>query len=529
MREYWILTKLQLLSLFGLNRARFARGEGERKKNRKNAVMFLVMVVSFGYLSSMYSLLLAEALKPLSALPAMVPLIVAGVSVFLVVFTVFTVRGVLFAPGDYDTLMSWPVHKRAIVAARMTVLYAYHLCYGAMFFVPALAVYAIYASPAWWFYPLALLLTLVAPAVPTAVGAVVGTLVTEATAGFRRSSILNSIVQIAFVFFIMTLSMRAGTMSAAAGGQAALLAGKATALYPPSALFLNAVVGGSVLSALAFALLSAAALFTAALFVSWRFFRLSTRLLAVPRANGARVRLTLARSGALAALYRGEWKRYLSSTIYLTNTAFGVVMMLAFAVLLAVERGKLAELLDLPGAPDLTGFIPLVLGFIAVMSATTGSSVSMEGKRLWIVRSLPVRARDWFLAKILLSLTVIVPGILVSGVVIGISMGASASVWPYLFATPIAYALFAAVFGLAVNLFLPKLDWKNDAEVVKQSASTMVSTLTGLLLTAAPIVLAAATGSAAIVPAVTAALFALAAGGWAILVKNAEALARKLQ
>ncbi len=528
MREYWILTKLQLLSLFGLNRARFSRDEGERKKSRKNAVMFLVMIVSLGYVSSMYSLLLAEALKPISALPAMIPLIVSGVSVFLVIFTVFTVRGVLFAPGDYDTLMSWPVPKSAIVAARMTTLYAYHLCYGAMFLVPALAVYAVYASPAWWFYPLALLLTLFAPAVPTAAGAAVGTLLTEATAGVKRSSVLNSIVQIAFVFLIMSLSMRAGSMSAAAGEKAALLAGQASSLYPPSALFLRALADGSAVSALLFALLSAAAVFIAALFVSWRFFRLSTRLLSAPRANGARVRLTLARSGALAALYRGEWKRYLSSTIYLTNTAFGVVMMLALAVLLAVERGKLSALLGIPGAPDLTALIPLALGFVTVMSATTGSSISMEGKRLWIVRSLPVRARDWFLSKILVSLTVIVPGILIAGVVIGVALGVSPSVWPYLFITPLSYALFAAVFGLAVNLWLPKLDWKNDAEVVKQSASAMVSTLTGLLLTAAPIVLAATTGSAAVVPAVTAALFALAAALWAVLSKNAERFALKL-
>ncbi len=527
MREYWILTKLQLLSLFGLNRARFSRDEGERKKSRKNAVMFLVMIVSLGYLSSMYSVLLAEALKPLSALPAMIPLIVASVSVFLVVFTVFTVRGVLFAPGDYDTLMSWPVSKRAIVAARMTTLYAYHLCYGAMFLVPALAVYAVYALPAWWFYPLALLLTLFAPAVPTAVGAVVGTLVTEATAGLKRSSILDSIVQIVFVFFVMALSMRTGSMTAAAGGKMALLAGQAASMYPPSALFLNAVAYGGAGSALLFLLLSLAALLIAALFVSWRFFRLSTRLIAAPRA-AARVRLSSERSGALAALYRSEWKRYTSSTIYLTNTAFGVVMILAFAVLLAVERGKLSELLDIPGAPDLTALIPLVLGFVVVMSATTGSSISMEGKRLWIVRSLPVRARDWFLSKVLVSLTVIVPGILIAGVVIGLALRPSASVWPYLFVTPLAYALFAAVLGLAVNLWLPKLDWKNDAEVVKQSASAMVSVLGGIVLTALPIVLAAATGSAAVVPIVTMALFALAAALWAFLSKNAETFARRL-
>jgi ABC-2 type transport system permease protein len=49
--------------------------------------------------------------------------------------------------------------------------------------------------------------------------------------------------------------------------------------------------------------------------------------------------------------------------------------------------------------PALPALVPFVFGWMASMGSTTASAISMEGKSLWIIKSLPVSAKDWFAAK----------------------------------------------------------------------------------------------------------------------------------
>ena len=47
---------------------------------------------------------------------------------------------------------------------------------------------------------------------------------------------------------------------------------------------------------------------------------------------------------------------------------------------------------------------------------------------------------------------------------------------------PALIMVFTCVFGIAVNLKLPKLQWENDVEVVKQSMSAILGGMGGLLV-----------------------------------------------
>ena len=47
---------------------------------------------------------------------------------------------------------------------------------------------------------------------------------------------------------------------------------------------------------------------------------------------------------------------------------------------------------------------------------------------------------------------------------------------------PAIVIVFASVFGITVNLKLPKFDWESETAVVKQSASAMIGGMGGLLV-----------------------------------------------
>ena len=526
MRDYWLLTKIQMYSLFGINRMRHTRVTQEKKRGQRGVAGLIALVVCLLYVSILYSGLIAQALSAMGQLPALLGTMALAIAALLLILSLFEARSVLFAPGDYDTLMSWPVSAFAVAASRATLLYAYHLAYTLLLMLPAGIIYGIYAAPAWWFYPLYVLLLLVYPALPTAVGALLGALLAAATARMKKSAILNSIMQILLIGGIMAFSFRMGAGTEQLGGQVMELQGRLSGIFLPARWFQQAALGD--LSSIILVLLtSAIAVALLVLLVKTFFCRLCTAQNGRPKAAFRLARQK--RTGVCMALYRKEWKKYLSSAIYLSNTAFGYVMLLAAGVVVGIVRPEaVTALLSDPQAAPLRAAVPLILCFIVNMSATTASSVSMEGKNLWIVKSMPVRAMDWLTAKAMVSLTMAVPGVLISAALIGSGLKSTPQEWVWLVATPLSAALLSALGGLWINLKLPKLDWKTDTEVVKQSGATMVFVLCGMAAAGIPLAVLLATGSAAVLPATTGAALLGSAILWLTLQKTGESVLYRL-
>jgi ABC-2 type transport system permease protein len=166
--------------------------------------------------------------------------------------------------------------------------------------------------------------------------------------------------------------------------------------------------------------------------------------------------------------------------------------------------------------------IPFALGWIVSMGTTTASAISMEGKTLWVVKSMPVSARDWLTGKLTLSLSLAIPSVFIGSTMVSIGIGAGAAEWFWMYVVPLTYAVAFGVFGLWLNIRMPKLDWHGEAEVVKQSASTMICVFAGMGAGAAPAIIAGITRSAWVLAATVIVLLALTLWMWRSLMKSGE-------
>ena len=95
-----------------------------------------------------------------------------------------------------------------------------------------------------------------------------------------------------------------------------------------------------------------------------------------------------------AALLRKELRRYFGSTSLVMNTMVGPVMVALCAVLLVVQKDLMVQVMLESGA-DFGAFADpvamLLLAaclFCAMICPITATSISLEGKNFWIVRSL---------------------------------------------------------------------------------------------------------------------------------------------
>ena len=84
----------------------------------------------------------------------------------------------------------------------------------------------------------------------------------------------------------------------------------------------------------------------------------------------------------------------------------GILLMLAAVIGFAVMGvGKMETYLGVPGAVTyFTGYMPLIIAALLSMSCTSAVSLSLEGKNLWIIQSVPVEPSAVFKAKMLFNL-----------------------------------------------------------------------------------------------------------------------------
>lgn len=484
------------------------------------------MVFALGYISVLYSVMLGSAFETLNMLPTLLGVMALASSLLILVFSIFETKGVLFGFGDYDIVMSWPVDIRAVAASRVFGMYAYNFVYGFLLLFPAGIVYAIKAAPAWWFYPLFLVLMLLIPALPTIIGALLGTLLTVATARMKKSNLFSILAQMVLILGIMAVSMRSSTAiadPAKISAGADLMKRMIESRYPPALWFQNALSAGSLPDLIWLVLLTLASVGLLLFWLGRNFVRINSRIQGKPRGETFVMRRQV-RSGKTIALFRRELARYFSSSLYVVNTAFGYVMLLAAGVALLVKADAVLGFLETENMTPaaLLSAVPFVLGWIVSMGSTTASSISMEGKAIWIIKSLPVSARDWLTAKLMLSLFMAVPSILLSStmIVIGLKPAILDALWIYLL--PLGYAVAFGIFGLWLNIRMPRLDWKNEAEVVKQGGATMISIFTGMGAGFGPAIAAGLTNSALVQPVVFTLLSAGSLLMWRSLSKSAD-------
>jgi ABC-2 type transport system permease protein len=192
------------------------------------------------------------------------------------------------------------------------------------------------------------------------------------------------------------------------------------------------------------------------------------------------------------SLINKEFKKFFSSSVFVTNAAFSLVVFIVGCVAVIIKYDDIINAIvehtteATLAAEQIKQYVPLVMGgFIIVstfMSSITSSMISLEGKKIEILKSLPIKSYTIITSKVLMAVILMVPILLIGtlGVSIRCSFGIVETI--ILLALCIIMTFVAETFGIIINLKYPKMDAKNDTEVVKQSTSSMIAVMGGMFL-----------------------------------------------
>lgn len=477
------LSKMQLKNLYGVNVFFHTKDKTEKKKKLALGIAYLwliVMAIAYvGGLTYGYCYL---------GLSDMVPAYLIMISsVIILFFSIFKAGSVIFQRNAYDILASLPIRQSAIVVSRFLRMYVENLILTMIVMIPSLVIYGVMRAPRASFYVLGVVVTISIPFLPITIAVIFGAFVTAISSRAKHKSLVSTILSLLLVIGIMLGSSQLAVIEDeitidAIQNLSGVVLTIIESIYPPAVWLGNAMLTGDVLVCVAFMVAVLLLLIAVIAVVSVNYQAISRRLYGTTAKHNYKMQ-HLKRQKILVSLYKREWRRYFSSSVYVTNTIVGPVMgMLCCVMILFVDIKQIQAQLPLGLPINLTGIIPFMVAGMFSMMPTTCTSISMEGKEWWIVKSLPIRTKDLLDSKILLYLSLIAPFLVVVDVLLILGLNPTLPEAMWIITVPIVMCVFSAVFGLAVNLKLPKFDWENEVAVVKQSAAAFFGGIGGFIL-----------------------------------------------
>lgn len=479
MSNFIHLVKLQTSNLL-LSSTRHTRGKGKRAAGV--GILFF-MIIGFLVLSCFYTIAMLSALQGSEKQLALYTMSMTAFIVLLV-FAAYNCGNHLFGGKDYDLLRSMPISRIELISSKLLSFLALQYFYEMFFLIPAIVLYGLFTSQTFMYYLGGLGMFLVLPMPTVILSALFSVIIGYVSSHFKYKNLVNNIMMLLFILLVFFGSFMIQSLVGSSVDVFEIIHNMQIYL-PFSGLMVKGMLEGSMISYLLGLLCNVVPFVLFVIFFAKRFTDINSRLRKSYREKNFKLR-EIKQGSCFQALFTKEIRRYFSCGIYVMNTAFGPAIMLVSTVIAIFSKERLMDILsELP--PKLTSQLSVALAicliFLIMMSCTTNSSISLEGRHLWIVKTLPVSSEEIFVSKIAVNLAILVPASMLSVILLSILFSLSILEVLLLLVLCLSASLFTSCFGLIINLNFPRFDWVSETVVVKQSMSTMISIFGGMIFT----------------------------------------------
>lgn len=490
MNNLLILIKANIINSWGINKVLKSKSKSEKIK-----AVLLAIVIAYAFCMLtvtvfMMNYPLGQILKEMNALEVLISSSILSTTFFALVLSIYKIPGYLFTFKDFDLLMALPVKPSAVIASKMIFIYLSNLMISVMVGIPPLIVYGMKTSGGAGYYIFVVVTTFFIPLVPISIGALLAYFLGKISVKFRATNVVLLVGSFILFFGIMLGSTFIGQVNTQQIRNSIPITGIMNDILFWTNFYVRALKDTDVRYLLAFILFS---LFVFGIFITVfsRGFKSINAKMSEKYSSADFKMKRLKTSTLMKALYIKELKFYFSSYIYVVNTALGVIMMTLFSLGISIfGKDMVLKLVEIPMADKyIFPAIAFMLVFCISFTSTTASAVSLEGKSLWIIRSLPVREESILWSKILVNLTLTVPALIVNVLILAFAFKMDAATIAAVLGISFMYCLFSPITGIMINLYFPKLEWTTQTAVVKQSASVLLATLVGFIAMGIPVLL----------------------------------------
>ena len=471
------LIKKQLLEL---NSFYFRDRKTGKQRTKAGAALMIVLFVFLFAMIGFAFFGAAGVLAPLIETPfSWLYFTVMGmISVVLGVFgSVFNTYAGLYNAKDNDLLLAMPIPPSSILFARIFGVAMMGLLYSSLVFVPAIVARFVFAPPTAAVLVCSVLVLLVTCFFITTLTCILGWVVALIASKVKNKSLVTVVMTVVFLaaYYYVYGKAASGLGKIVENGESVSSTLKNFA-YP---LYLMGKASeGDLTALLIYTLIVGAAFALTCLVLSRTFIGITTK----KSASKKSVKAVTSKAGtAESALLSREWRHYLSSPTYILNCSLGTLFMVLIGIASLIWQKDVREVVSTIGIDN--GLVSVIAGalvcMIVSMNDLTAPSASLEGKSLWIVRSMPVETSKVLDAKQLLHIGLTLPGALIMSLCLSVSLRLDLLSAVGVIALSAVFTAFCSCAGLAVGLKMPNLDWSSEVVPIKQGGAVLIALLGG--------------------------------------------------
>ncbi|UTC67297.1 MULTISPECIES: hypothetical protein [unclassified Treponema] len=129
----------------------------------------------------------------------------------------------------------------------------------------------------------------------------------------------------------------------------------------------------------------------------------------------------------------------------------------------------------------LTQYGSSVIGAFFLMSCTTSSSISLEGKNVWILQTAPIGISQILNSKIAVNMSIHLIGYLFAMIAIFPNIGTGFLQILLTVFVPVFYSFFISTVGIFFNIKYLNLNWNDEISVIKHSPASIITHLIAII------------------------------------------------
>ena len=417
-----------------------------------------------------------------------------GISLMTIIEGIYKSGPLLFNCKDDQLLLSLPIKRRTVLFVRILKLYIFELLYNSMFLLPVMVAYIRWGNVNLTYYLTCIIMLLLLPIIPIAISCVIGAITSGISSKFKFKNAVQIILSMIILVGVMYLSFKVEDVFNYLLANAESINDFITRRYYPAGVFSKLVVDFNVKELLIFVAINIIVMVFTVLVLGKFYFRINSGLknISTSKTHTKVKDLKFKARSQTSSLMKKEFNTFFKTPVFIINAGFALVLFIVLAVVAAIKfDGVVAFLIDEENGfglandliyNNLSVIIFALLSFGTFMTSITSSVISLEGRNISILKSLPIKTKTILMSKIYAALLITTPTLLVGDLIMFIRFRTNILEALLLIVLSILMPLISHFIGIIINLKYPKLEWETPAEAVKQSTSSFIAVMLGMVV-----------------------------------------------
>ena len=467
----------------------------KQKKSSKKSKISLPIVISLLIMFYVWTSAntLFEKMAPLHLQVLAVSLFVIGISFFTIIEGVYKTGSLLFNCKDDQLLLSLPIKKSTVLFVRIFKFYVFELIFNTIWLLPIMLAYIRWAEVLdWTYYLVSIIMLFFLPVIPIVISCIIGAITSSLSSRFKYKNAAQIIISMAVCAGILFISFNMKFFYNYIITHATSINDLITKIYYPAGVYTSLIIKFDIVKLLIFIGINLLIFVLGVLVLSKFYFKINSRLKKVTTNRKVKIdNLVIKRNSSIISLIKKELNTFFKTPVFIVNAGFSLVLFIIISIVLCIKFNDFLPLLTDPNGfnisketimNNLSLIVLVLISFTAFTTSITNSVISLEGRNINILKSLPIKTKNILLSKVYSALVLTTPILLVGDIILFIKFNINPVESILLLVLSILIPLVSHFIGLITNLKYPKLEWENTAEVVKQSTSSFMAVMIGMIL-----------------------------------------------